>query len=113
MTLSHICGKLNLPIFLFNVGMFTLIKIDSLIFLAKPCPFPAYYLEVMLIGRMACVIAVMMYRGGFFKVLFESFFKGPRGFQYVFIITGKVTALEPVYGPTFVHHGAFVLGGDQ
>ena len=26
-TLSHICGKLNLPIFLFNVGLFTLINI--------------------------------------------------------------------------------------
>ena len=37
-TLSHIWGKLNLPIFLFNVELFTLINIDSLIFLAKPCP---------------------------------------------------------------------------
>ena len=37
-TLSHMCGKLNLPIFLFKVGLFTLINIDSLIFLAKPCP---------------------------------------------------------------------------
>ena len=38
-TLSHKWGKLNLPIFLFNVGSLTLIKIDSLTFLAKPCPF--------------------------------------------------------------------------
>ena len=37
-TLSHICGKLNLPILLFNVRLFTLINIDSLILLAKPCP---------------------------------------------------------------------------
>ena len=37
-TLSHIWGKLDLPIFLFKVGLFTLINIDSLIFLAKPCP---------------------------------------------------------------------------
>ena len=37
-TLSHIWGKLNLPINLFNAGLFTLINIDSLIFLAKPCP---------------------------------------------------------------------------
>ena len=29
-TLSHICGKLNLPIFLFRVGLFTLTNIDSL-----------------------------------------------------------------------------------
>ena len=67
-------------------------------------PAPPYYLEVMLSGRMACVIAVMMYRGGFCKVLFESFCKGPRGFPYVFIIT----TLEPVYGPTFADHGIFV-----
>ena len=32
-TLSHMWGKLNLPIFLFNVGLLTLIKTDSLIFL--------------------------------------------------------------------------------
>ena len=37
-TLSHMWGKLNLPIFLFNVGLLTLKKIDSLMFLAKPCP---------------------------------------------------------------------------
>ena len=110
-TLSHICGKLNLPIFLFNVGLFTLINIDSLIFLAKPCPSLPIIWE--LSGRMACIIAVMMYRGGFFKVLSESFSVGLRGFPCVFIIAGKVTTLEPVYGPTFVDHGVFVLGGDQ
>ena len=37
-TLSHMWGKFNLPIFLFNVGLLTLMKIDSLMFLAKPCP---------------------------------------------------------------------------
>ena len=37
-TLSHMWGKLNLPVFLFNVGLLTVIKIDSLIFLAKPRP---------------------------------------------------------------------------
>ena len=37
-TLSHMWGKLNLLIFLFKVGLFTLINIDSLIFLANPCP---------------------------------------------------------------------------
>ena len=37
-SLSHMWCKLNLPIFLFNVGLLTLIKIDSLMFLAKSCP---------------------------------------------------------------------------
>ena len=73
---------------------------------------PPYCLKVMLSGRIACVIAMIAYRGRLLKVLFESFSKGPRGFPYVFIIAGKVTALEPVYGPTFVDHGVFVLGGD-
>ena len=36
-TLSYVWDTLNLPVFLFNVGLLTLIKIDSLMFLAKPC----------------------------------------------------------------------------
>ena len=46
-------------------------------------------------------------------MLFESLPKGPRSFPYVFIITSKVPTLEPIYGPTFVDHGVFVLGGHQ
>ena len=37
-TLSHMWGKLNLPMFLFSVGLLTLIKIDSVIFIPKLCP---------------------------------------------------------------------------
>ena len=96
-------GKLNLPIFLFKVGLFTLINIDSLIFLAKPCPsLPPHCLEVLLGGGMTCIAAMVVYGGRILQVLFESFSKGPEGFPYVFIITGEVTTLEPVYGPTFV-----------
>ena len=73
---------------------------------------PPYYLEVILSGGVVCVITVVIYRGGFLKVFFESFSKGPRGFPYVFLITCKVPALEPVDGPTFVCHGILVLGGD-
>ena len=103
-------GKLHLPIFLFNVGLFTLINMDSLMFLAKPLP--PYYLEVILTGRMACVVAMIMYRVGILKMLFESFNKDPSGFPYIFIIAGKVTTLEPIYDPTFVDYEVFVLGGD-
>ena len=54
-TLYHICGKLNLPTFLFNVGLFTLINMDSLMFLAKPCPsFP-------IIWKLCCKEIVYMY----------------------------------------------------
>ena len=34
-TLSHVWGKLNLCMFLFSVGLLTLMNMDSLIFLAK------------------------------------------------------------------------------
>ena len=35
---SHIWGKLYLPMFLFRVGLLTLMFIDSLFVLTKPCP---------------------------------------------------------------------------
>ena len=46
-------------------------------------------------------------------MLFVSFNKGPGGFPYLFIITGKVTTLIPIDGITLGDHGVFVLGGDQ
>ena len=76
-------------------------------------PLPPYYLKVILTSRIGCVVAMMMYRGRILQVLFESFSKGPGGFLYVFIITSKVTTLEPIYGPTFADHLVFVLWGDQ
>ena len=54
---------------------------------------------------------MMMYGIGVLQVLFESFSKSPGGFAYEFIITGKVTTLEPIYGPTLADHGVFVHGG--
>ena len=46
-------------------------------------------------------------------MLFESFTIGPGGFPCIFIITGEVTTLELIYGPTLTDHRVFVLGGDQ
>ena len=74
---------------------------------------PPYYLKVTLASRMACIVAMMIYRGRILQVFFESLSEGPGGFPYVFIVTGKVTTLEPIYGPTFDDHGVFVFGGDQ
>ena len=71
------------------------------------------YLEIILSGGVACVDAMIVCRGKFPYMLFESFSKGPRGFPYVIIITCKVPTLELVDGPTFVSHGVLVLGGDQ
>ena len=46
-------------------------------------------------------------------MFFVSFTKGPGGFPYAFIITGKVPTLIPIDGITLGDHGVFVLGGDQ
>ena len=73
-------------------------------------PLPPNYLEVLLCGGVTFIAAMMMYRGGILQVLLESFTKGHGGLLYVFIIAGKFTTLEPIYGPTFVDHGIFVLG---
>ena len=106
-------GKLNLPMFLFNVGLLTLMNMDSLIFLAKHMSLIPYYLEVIMTGGVACMVTVLMNGWGVLQVLFVSFTKGPGGFPYVFIITREVTTLETIYGPTFADHRVFVPGGDQ
>ena len=43
-------------------------------------PLPPYYWKVILSSRMACIVAMMMYRGGILQVLFKSFSKGPGSF---------------------------------
>ena len=73
---------------------------------------PPYYLEVIMTGRVACMVTVLMNGLGILQVLFVSFTKGPGGFPYVLIITSEVTILEPIYGPMFVDHRVFVLEGD-
>ena len=87
---------------------------DSFIFLARLCPsLPPYYLEVILVRGMACLVTMVMNGRGGLQVLFVSFTKGPGGFPYVLIITAQVPTLEPIDGPTLVDHRVFVLGGDQ
>ena len=60
---------------------------DSFIFLAKFCPLPPYYLEVILVSGMASLDTMMMNGRGGLQVLFVSFTKGSGGFPYVLIIT--------------------------
>ena len=111
-TQSHMWGKLNLPMFLFNVGLLILIKIDSLIFLAKLCSsLPIIWKLLWLLGWPYDYCADTWVR--VLQVFLVSFTKGPGGFPYILIITGQVTTLEPIYGPTFADHGVFVLGGYQ
>ena len=65
-TLSHMCGKLNLPMFLFNVGLFALMNMDSLIFLAKLCPsLPIIWKLLWLVGWPVWLLCWWMGEGSF------------------------------------------------
>ena len=65
-TLSHMWGKLNLSIFLFKVGLLALINIDSLIFLAKGCPFlPIIWKFCWVVGRPVLLLWWCMGEGSF------------------------------------------------
>ena len=76
-------------------------------------PLPPNYLEVILVGDMACLAIVVMNSRGGLQVLFVSFTKGPGSFPYVLIITTEVLTLVPIDGTTLVDHRVFVLRGDQ
>ena len=76
-------------------------------------PLPPYYLEVILVSGMACLVTMVMNSRGGLHVLFVSFTKGPGGFPYVLIITAQVTTLVPIDGTTLVDHWVFVIGVDQ
>ena len=76
-------------------------------------PLPPYYFEVIVVNGVVGLVVVMMNGWGVLRVLFVSFTKGPRGFPYVFIITGEVPTLIPIDGITLGDHGVFVLRGVQ
>ena len=61
-TLSHIWGRLNLPILLLRVGLLTLMKMDSLIYLDIWCPLPPYYFEIVLVNGVVSLAIVVMNR---------------------------------------------------
>ena len=87
-TLSHMWGKLNLPIFLFNVGLLTLIKVDSLMFLAKPCPsFHIIWKLLWLVGR---------------PVLLLWWYIGEGSFRCSLNLSPKVLEVSPMYSSSQV-----------
>ena len=97
---------------LLRVGLLTLMKMDSLIYLDKWCP-SLYYFEVIVVNRVVGLVIMMMNGRGVLQVLFVSFTKVPGGFPYVFIITCEVPSLIPIDGITLGDHRVFVLRGDQ
>ena len=76
-------------------------------------PLPPYYLGVILTSRMACVLAMMLYRG-FLKVVFEFFSKGPSGFSPMYwSLQVRSLHWNEYMAPHLLTIGVFVLGGDQ
>ena len=72
-TLSHMWGKLNLPMLLFKVGLLTLINMDSFIFLAKLCPsLPIIWKLLWLVGWPVWLLCWWMGEGSFRCSLYLS-----------------------------------------
>ena len=65
-TLSHMWSKLNLSMFLFNLGLLTLMDMDSLIFLANLCPsLPIIWKLLWLVGWPLWLLCWWMGEGSF------------------------------------------------
>ena len=82
-TLSHMWGKLNLPMLLFNVGFLNLINIDSFIFLAKLCPsLPIIWKLLWLMG---------------WPVRLLCWWMGEGSFRCSLYLSRKVLVVSPIY----------------
>ena len=82
-TLSHMWGKLNLPMFPFSVGLLNLMNMDSLIFLAKLCPsLPIIWKLLWLVG---------------WPVWLMCWWMGDRPFRCSLYLSPKVLEVSPMY----------------
>ena len=107
-TLSHMWLRLYLPMFWFKVGLFTLMKMDSLMVLA--CLWFSLPVMLKLVCNVwSCLLYVCMDGRGVFEVLLASFTKGPCCFPHVLLITGYMVALETVDNPTLLFFRVLVL----
>ena len=112
-TLSHMWGKLNLPLLLFKVGLLTLKKMDSFIFLAKLCPsLPTIWKLLWLVGWPVWLLYWWIGEGSYWCSLYLS---------------PKVLEVSPIYSssqprsphwyqymaPLWLTIGSLSLGGDQ
>ena len=80
--------------------------------LAEPCPLSIFWKISWLVGWPVLLLWWCIREGSFRCSLNLS----PKILEVspnVFIIAGKFTALQPIYGPTSVDHWAFVFGVDQ
>ena len=82
-TLSHMWGKLNLPMFLFNLRLLTLMNMDSLIFLAKLLPF------LPIIWKLSCLVG--------WPVWLLCWWMGEGSFRCSLYLSPKVPEVFPMY----------------
>ena len=76
-------GKLNLPIFLFNVGLLTLININALMVLAKPCP------SLPIMRKLSWLVG--------WPVLLLWWCTGQESFRCSLNLSAKVLEVSPMY----------------
>ena len=103
--LSHICGRLYFPKFLFSVGLLTLINMASCLVLAKLFSSLPMILKLFIDVIWPLVFWCVNIGEGFFK----SLSKGSPTLSYIFLIAVNLSTTITVDDTVLIHHFIFVL----
>ena len=95
-------GRLYLPMFLFRVGLLTLMYMDFLIVLAKPCPSLSTMLTLFMVVRWPMALQWPCIGNDTFKCYFP---KCSSGFFNVFLIAINAMTSVRVYNTSFALYG--------
>ena len=102
--------RLYLPMFWFNVGLFTFMKMDSLMVLACPWSSLPMMLKAGVCNAVSCLLYVHMDGRGLLEVFLASFSKGPCCSPFVLLNTVYVVVLEAVDNPPLISLGSWSFG---
>ena len=93
-TLSHICGRLYLPMFLLRIGLLTFYVNRFLDWNCKVVPFPTYYTKVLQSCVMACVGLVFLCGWRCHEMFLIPFTKSPMQLPNVLLITSIQSSMD-------------------
>ena len=106
--LSHICGRLYFPMFLFRVGLLTLINMASCMVLAKLFSSLPMILKLFIDVIWPLVFWCVNIGEGFFKCS-SNLSKGSPTLSYIFLIAVNLSTTITVDDTVLIHHFIFVL----
>ena len=106
---SHRCGRLYFPMFLFNVGLLTLMYMASFIALAMLWSSLPIILKFSTDVMWPVLFWCLCIGDGAFRCSLYLSLKGPRWLPYVLLLTVNIVTSEPVYDIAFLLDVIFVF----